>query len=559
MPENTTRGRRRFMVPGDVDGFLGLALDNLIQFLLILSLCRFVLGMEEAFVLGTILPGAALSLVIGNIYYTMQARRLAERTGRDDVTALPYGINTVSLFAYVFLVMLPAKLSAPEGATPEQASRLAWQAGLCACLVSGVIETGGAFVADWIRKATPRAALLSTLAGIAISFIAIDFALRSFEIPIIAFLPLAVILGTYFSGVKMPLRLPGGVWAVLLGAVAAWTCFVLNQRFGFTLATPVSTEALRAAAQTPGLHLPVPVIGDVIEGFSNPIVRSTVLAVMVPMGLFNVLGSLQNIESAEAAGDQFPTRPSLIMNGAGTIVAAGFGSPFPTTIYIGHPGWKAMGARSAYSLANGVVFAIIALFGLTGLISALIPKEAGMAIVLYIGIVIAAQAFTATPRRHAPAVAIGLFPAIAAWGLLVLQIGLGAASSVFATRLDLPPPVVFDEILSSGQLAAVDFHLDGLVALSSGFMLTCMIWSSMTACLIDHRPRRALWWALAGAGFSFLGLIHTGTLSISGVVPVIGLGSGWPWTIGYALLAALYGLLSLRQPDTLAPAGDELA
>ena len=121
--------------------------------------------------------------------------------------------------------------------------------------------------------------------------------------------------------------------------------------------------------------------------------------------------------------------------------------------------------------------------------------------------------------------------------------------------------VTFDppKLVAKERRSRLKPHLDGLVALSSGFMLTCMIWSSMTACLIDHRPRRALWWALAGAGFSFLGLIHTGTLSISGVVPVIGLGSGWPWTIGYALLAALYGLLSLRQPDTLAPAGDELA
>ena len=50
-----------------------------------------------------------------------------------------------------------------------------------------------------------------------------------------------------------------------------------------------------------------------------------------------MLASLQNIESAAAAGDEYPVRASLIVNGLGTLVGALFGSPFPTSIYIGHP------------------------------------------------------------------------------------------------------------------------------------------------------------------------------------------------------------------------------
>ncbi len=97
---------------GDVDGFFGLAIDNLIQFLLILGLCTEVLGFPTALVLERILPGAALSVIVGNFFYAWQSQRLSAATGRDDVTALPYGINTVSLFAFVFLVMLPVKLAA---------------------------------------------------------------------------------------------------------------------------------------------------------------------------------------------------------------------------------------------------------------------------------------------------------------------------------------------------------------------------------------------------------------------------------------------------------------
>jgi AGZA family xanthine/uracil permease-like MFS transporter len=160
----------RWLVRGDVDGFFGLAVDNLVQLLLIDALCRTVLGFPNELIYGRVLPGVAVSLLVGNLYYARQAIVLARTEGRSDVCALPYGINTVSLFAHVFLVMLPAKLAASAAGHPDPA-RVAWQAGLVACLGSGLIEFGGAFVAERLRRAAPRAALLSTLAGIAVSFI----------------------------------------------------------------------------------------------------------------------------------------------------------------------------------------------------------------------------------------------------------------------------------------------------------------------------------------------------------------------------------------------------
>ncbi|HSN16553.1 MAG TPA: hypothetical protein VLT61_18105, partial [Anaeromyxobacteraceae bacterium] len=156
-----------WFVRGDVDGFFGLAIDNLVQLLLIDALCRLVLGFPAALVHGRILPAAAVSILVGNLFYAWQAKRLAARTGRTDVCALPYGINTVSLFAHVFLVMVPAKLAAQAAGHPDPATA-AWHAGLLACIGSGLIESGGAFVAERVRRATPRAALLSTLAGIAL-------------------------------------------------------------------------------------------------------------------------------------------------------------------------------------------------------------------------------------------------------------------------------------------------------------------------------------------------------------------------------------------------------
>jgi AGZA family xanthine/uracil permease-like MFS transporter len=153
----------RWWTTGDLDGFLGLGLNNLIQILLVMGLCRGVLGYPDSLVFGTILPALGVSLVVGNGAYARQAFALGRQEGRDDRTALPYGINTVSLFAFVFLVMLPVKLTAlGRGLGEAEAVTLSWQAGLIACLGSGLIETAGAFLAAPLRRWLPRAALLST-------------------------------------------------------------------------------------------------------------------------------------------------------------------------------------------------------------------------------------------------------------------------------------------------------------------------------------------------------------------------------------------------------------
>jgi AGZA family xanthine/uracil permease-like MFS transporter len=474
----------KWIVRGDIDGFFGLALDNLIQMLLIGALCQFVLGFDQALVLGRIMPGVAVSLLVGNLYYAWQARRLAQGSGRSDVCALPYGINTVSLIGFVFLVMLPAKLAA-EAAGAQDPSRVAWQAGLLACLGSGVIELAGALIAEKIRRATPRAALLSTLAGIAVTFIALGFLFRTFAHPIVGLATLAIILLTYFGRLRFKGSLPGGLVAVALGTLLAWIT---------GLCPP---DGPRPSG--PDLFVPIPVFDALAEALSGGHLL-TYVAVIVPMGIFNVIGSLQNIESAEAAGDAYPTAPSLAVNGLGTVAAACFGSCFPTTIYIGHPGWKAMGARAGYSILNAIFMTVVCLTGTLAWISYVVPIDAGMAIVLWIGIVIAAQAFEATPRSHAPAVVLGLLPGIAAWGVFLVKMalqvgGIGTPEKPFSA--DLIP-----------AFQQKDIWIDGAFAIEQGFIFLSMILASVTVCVIEQKFRQAALWCLVAAGLSATGLMH---------------------------------------------------
>lgn len=501
----------RLIVRGDIDGLFGLALDNLILLLVLSGLCRFVLGFDDALLLGHVLPGAAVSLLVGNLYYSWQARQLAQRTGRDDVCALPYGLNAVTVFAFVFLVMLPAKLAAQAAGAADPA-RIAWQAGLLACFSCGVIEIVASAVAERIRRATPRAALLSTLAGLALAFIALGFLFRAYAHPLVGLATLAVVLVGYFGRVRIRGGLPIGLVAVALGTALAW---------GTGLAPTGPTPP------PPSLHGPVPVIGDLLAGFHAGVLM-TYFAVIVPMGLIIVVGSMQNLESAEAAGDRYDTRSSLIVNGIGSIAAAVFGSCFPTTLYIGHPGWKAMGARSAYSALSGLVVALLCFTGTLSVFTWLVPVEAGMAILLWIGIVMTSQAFQATPRHHAPAVVIGILPGLATWGAMMAKAGLHAAG------MGQPGGEPFSSELV-GKFLQSDVYITGAFALEQGVVFTAMILAATTVAIIERRFLIAAVWCLVAALLSLAGLMHGFAYSAGDTV--LALSPAWDWVLGYLAMA----------------------
>ncbi|MXZ13413.1 MAG: NCS2 family permease [Candidatus Dadabacteria bacterium] len=520
----------------DAEGFFGLMVDNLVQYLLIVVLLTGLVGLQREFIISSVLPAVAISLIIGNLYYAWLAQRLSAATGRKDVTALPYGVNTISVFAFIFLAMIPAKLAAQsQGATPQEAALVAWRVGVAACFLSGIIELAGSFVAERIRKATPRAALLTSLAGIAVAFLCMDFAARCFAYPLVALLPFGVLLFTLLSRTRLPLGIPGVGLALVLGMFAAWVLFAA----GFGEETSVSGPAVSKAFGDVGFYLPIPVLGDLVAGLSDPLVRSILIPVVLPMGLYNILGSLQNIESAEAAGDPYPTGPCLAVNGVGSIAASLFGSCFPTTIYIGHPGWKEMGAKGGYSVMNGAFYAVVSLVGLSSLAVALVPVEAAGVILIWVGLVMTAQAFQTTPRSHAPAVALGLVPSLAAWGTIVVSQTVGAVGAAISDG-----SVAHRAFENLDVFVASGLQLPGLVALSQGFMLSSVVWAATAVCLVERRLTQAGVWMGAGAVMAFFGFIHAGEISVEGSLYSLGFATGARWAAGYALAAVFFLVVS---------------
>ncbi len=511
---------KRF-VKGDLDGFFALGLDNMIMFLLMSNLCLGFLGFSTDLFYGRILPAMAVGLVIGNLFYARQALQLAKKENRDDVCAIPYGTNLITVIVYTFLVMYPAQQKALAGGlSKEEADIVSWHAGLIACLGSGLIEFFGAFAAEWIRKVTPRAALLAALAGIGIAFIGMDYVFRAYAYPLIGFTTLGLTLLVYFGKVKFKFGLPGGFVVLATGTLLAW---YLHLTGGANI-VPVGAIDYGQA----GFRLPIPPVRDVLDSF-NYLVEY--LPIIIPMGFINLVLSLQNIESAAAAGDSYDSKPALAFNGLGTIGAALCGAPFPTTIYIGHPGWKAIGARAGYSSLNAIVWSLVCLTGTLSFIVYFIPIEAGMAILIWIGLMMGTQAFQTIPRHHIPAVVVGIIPVLGAYMALGIKHALFVAGAT--TGANLFTPEINDAFVTYRQ-----FYTDGVFALEQGWVYTSLVLSAATICIIERKFRHAALWFLVGALLSSIGFMHTYEFVPSDVVGKLSLSlPKWAW--GYLVLAAL--------------------
>jgi AGZA family xanthine/uracil permease-like MFS transporter len=464
-----------WFVLNDIDGFFGLFVDNLCQLIVVVGLVPIISGIPESLVVSHILPGIAVSLVAGNLFYAWQARRLSERTGKP-VTALPFGVNTVSLFAFIFLILGPVY-------TETKDFELAWKVSLAAGLLGGLVEIAASFVGGWIRRHTPRAALLSALAGVGITFISMGFIFRIFASPLIALFPALLVLIGYAGRVRWPLGLPTGFIAVIIGTAIAW--LLRGLQVAPMPAWP--TDHLT-------LYFPIPIVGEILSLLTDHRVWAFA-PVFIPMALLNVIGSMQNLESAEAAGDKFDTRSSLLANGFSAVVGVFFGNPFAPTIYIGHPGWKAMGARSGYSVLNAVAITLICLTGAMPFVLWFMPIEATLGILLWIGLVITAQAFQEVPKAHAPAVAIGFIPSIAAWVLLLIQTVLEKAAPGYSfekAATAFPPEIFFT----------------GIICLAQNFIVISIFFSAIVALVIDRRWRAAAIWCAVASVFSACGVIH---------------------------------------------------
>ncbi len=460
-------------VAGDTNAFFGLGFNTLVNVLVLAGLCVGVVKIPGTEVFGVILPALGVQLLIGNVYYTYLARRLARKEGRTDVCAMPYGPSVPHMFIVTFVIMLPIYLVTKDPLT-------AWASGLAWSFIIGLIVLVGAFVGPFIRRYTPQAAMLGTLAGISIAFISMRPAAQMWEALWIALPVMVIILVGFFTDLTLPGNIPVGLAALLVGTAIGWAG-------GYLSVPDVVTAAKDVALSLPSFDL-----GRLGRGLSDV---APLLATAIPLGIYNFTEGMTNVESAAVAGDEYNLRAILAADGVGAVVGSALGCPFPPAVYIGHPGWKAAGGRTTYSLASGIVIAALCFLGMFSLLGALLPLPAIVPILLYIGLLIGAQAFQEVPRAHAVAVVFAIIPNIASWAQGLVANSLSAAGTTPAKLGD-----------AAFAQAGVVYH--GTALLGGGAILAGMVLGAIVAFIIDKNFVPAAVYCFIGAALGFVGLIH---------------------------------------------------
>jgi AGZA family xanthine/uracil permease-like MFS transporter len=505
--------RPALWTPGDWNAFFGFGTNILVNMLTLTFLLRVVVKMPDSLVFGRILPAAGLMMMLSTMYYAYLAYQLARKTGRDDVCALPSGISVPHMFIVTLVIMLP--IAAKTG-DPEKG----WQAGLVWVFFQSFMLMIGGFIAPYIRRITPRAALLGTLAGVSITFISMRPSLDMFMTPAIGLTCFGIIMVSWFGGVKYPKGIPAGLVAIIVGTVIAWGSNIFGLGLG-----GLSIGGIGDAISSFGFSVPLPAFGTVFSGFEY---LGVILVTAIPFGIYDLVEAMDNVESAEAAGDAFPTTRVLTADGVVSLIGCLMGNPYINAVYIGHPGWKAMGGRIGYSAATGLMVIVLAWFHIIAVLLAVVPVVAISPILLYIGMLIGAQAFQTTPRAHAPAIVLALTPHLAAWGKTQVDLALQAAGTSA-------------EAVGMAKLNGSILY-QGLDVLGGGSILTGLVLGAIGVFVIDRKFVEASAFALAGALLTFFGFMHGGAVGLA-VTPAV--------TIAYLIVAAfMFGLG--RYPEMIA-------
>jgi AGZA family xanthine/uracil permease-like MFS transporter len=518
MTAATDKAKPALWTAGDWNAFFGFGTNILVNMLVLTGLLRFVLKMPDSLVFGRILPALGLMMCLSTMYYAWLAYDLARKTGRNDVCALPSGVSVPHMFIVTFVIMLPITLKTND---PVKG----WEAGLVWVFFQSFILMIGGFVAPFIRKITPRAALLGTLAGVSVTFISMRPALEMFMTPVIGLTCFAIIMVSWFGGVRYPKGIPAGLVAIAVGMLIAWGSTLLGVGIG-----GMSIAKVGAAFSSFGFSVPLPAIGHVFSGFEF---LGIILVTAIPFGIYDLVEAMDNVESAEAAGDHYPTTRVLTADGVVSLIGCLMGNPFINAVYIGHPGWKAMGGRIGYSAATGLMVIVLSWFGIISLMLALIPVVAISPILLYIGMLIGAQAFQTTPQKHAPAIVLAFTPHLAAWCKTLMDGALSAAGTSAAA-------------IGMDKLGAVGVLYHGLEVLGGGAILSGLVLAAVAVFVIEREFVKASAFAAAGAALTFFGFMHGEQVGFA-VTPSVAL--------AYAIVAVgLFALANAKPVAMPAPA-----
>lgn len=501
-----------FFTKGDVGGLVYMIANNIVNYIIIIATLR---GFEwpDEIIFGRVIPGLSIGLMVGGIYYAIMAWKLSKKLGTPNVTALPSGISTPAMFVILFGVISPMHYAIND---PE----IEWAAAVAACFIGGFVEFLGGFIGPWIKKHLPRAALLGTVAGIGFIWMATQGVFDVFGDPVVGLPVLAVALLGVFAGYVFPKKISPLMIAIVGGIVYALALGRTSFDFsgvGFYFPNPANTfQAL-------------------IDGFAYV---APYLTIIIPVEIYNFIETMDNVESANAAGDAFSVREAQFADGICTMISALFGGVVPNTVWLGHPGLKRSEAGAGYSWISGVVLGLAGVLGLFTVLANIVPPAVAAITYIWCAVIIVAQAFKECKPKHYAAIGIAMVPSIADYLFTQVEAALATGSMMEGGW------GIWSEILDSGLkgfqadvselLIANGAMWNGVPAVKSGAIIIGILLGSMVVFMIDKKLRSASIIALAGAVFSLFGFIHNAAL---GFYPTS------PFMIGWLIVAVLLFVL----------------
>jgi AGZA family xanthine/uracil permease-like MFS transporter len=455
---------------GETTAFLALFLDNVGVLIFLSAILVHTFNYPAEIILTRMIPGTAMGIFFGDLLYSLLALRLARKTGRRDVTAMPLGLDTPSTIGIAYAVLGPTYIA-------SQDALLTWHVGMATLFMIGIVKMVTSFSGAWIQRIFPTAGLLGSIAGVGLLLLGFLPLIEIFNEVVVGMVAMGLILAVLIGKLQLPGRVPGVLAAVILGTA-------LHFALGYAGYIPeFKTPAFDMKLCIPLFSL------DFLQTLPRCI---PYLPLAIPFGILTIIGGINNTESARLAGDAYRTRDILLTEACTSLIAAFFGGVAQTTPYIGHPAYKKMGATWLYTLFTALAVGIGSVVGLMSLFVGLIPRAVIAPIFLFIGFEIVHQAYRESPDAHSAAVSLSFLPVVAHLVTIILRQFLDAAS---ITPEALPVRL---QVLHST-----------LTVLSNGFIVTGLLWGSMLAFLIDQQVRLAALCTLTCAGLTLFGFIHS--------------------------------------------------
>ena len=509
MSQTAARARLPLFQAGDVGGLVYFFVGNIINYVIVIYALQHI-GWPDELIFGRVIPGMSLGLMLGGLYYAYMGWKLYKKTGRTDITALPSGLSTPAMFVYLYGIVYPLHYS---GLDPLSS----WRVACAACLLGGVIEIVCALFGPALRRILPRVAMLGTVAGVALVWMATSGLFEIYHDPILGMPILIICLVGLIGGYSFKGNTPMLLVAVVFGIVYA---FFLG----------------RTTPDTATLAITIPVFSplEVWEGLKG---ATSYLVIIIPIMIYSFIETMDNVESAIAAGDEYPLGEAQLADGLCTAIPALFGGIMPNVVWLGHAGLKKSKAGIGYSWVGGVLFGLCTLFGIFGLLNSLMPPVIACITFLWCAMLMIVQAYTDNPRRHGAALAIALVPHLADVLYTSITGALGAFGHFIEHLEDGTWALAMDSSDASSQ-ALVNYGVmwKGVAALRHGSILVSIMWASTVVFIIDRRLDKAAAALFVAAALSFFGFIHA---------PQMGINAAPAYTLGYVEISGICLLLHI--------------